>query len=336
MQQRILRQRLCVLLVSLLLCSVSQARMLSVQQVDAVLDNEQLADTEIALSFIFNQSDTSRITTELATYSPLVQEALKLRLVEYAATLPTLSEPQLTWLHTLAAERPQYQVKQRGQGYLMAMPAFNYSMLAHGVVMGNHRQQEALEAMAAFNQGELTLTDWLNVPLQEYYPRRDIFISHAHELNEEALARLVDEFGPKRDRLLWLADNAVIATLAAHSANDALYDLLWRRRTDAFSVAELERLANISDDTTVLQLIAATGNPSLKHRAFQHLARLQPMPLEVQYFLLAKLDEVEDGSLVASQLVLHGYRDWVQELASGDNGAVRARHLQQALSAATR
>ncbi len=334
MKQWNMRHRLSAMILCLI-CSFSvSAKELSLQQVNAVMNSDQLVNALAGLSFVFNQSDIPRLERHINTLHPREKEAAKLQLVEYAATLSELTPEQLGWLSKLADEYPTYSVKTRSDGYVVSMRAFNYGLLAHGVVMDWQHLMEAQAVLKALESGELTLSEWLKVPLVDYYPRRDTFIANVHSLSDGVISRFVDEFGPKKNRMLWLPDNAVIAALAARSGDEALYQLLWRRRTDAFSVDELQRLAHLApDEIAVTQLIAATNNPSLKTSAYQQLARLQPMPFNVQHFLIAKLDEVEDGSLVANQLASQGYRDWVSELAEGDNGVIRARHLQQALSA---
>ncbi|WP_159065003.1 hypothetical protein [Thaumasiovibrio subtropicus] len=333
MKQRNMRHRLRTYLLCLIFAVPLGAKELTPQQVSAVLNSDQLANALAGLSFVFNQSDISRLESHLNTLHPREKEAAKLMLVDYAATLPDLSPEQLAWLYQLSTEHPTYSVKSQGDGYVVSMRAFNYGLLAHGVVTDWQHQQEADAIFAQLEAGELTLTEWLKVPLTDYYPRRDTFLSRVDSMSPEAIELMVAEFGPKMNRMLWLPDNAVIAALAARSGNEALHGLLWRRRTDAFSLDELQRLANLAPDGyAVEQLIIATGNPSLKSSAYQQLARLQPMPFDVQHFLIAKLDEVEDGGLVANQLATQGYRDWISELAQGENSTIRARHLQQALS----
>nr|WP_159063770.1 hypothetical protein [Thaumasiovibrio occultus] len=332
--QRIMHMLVWLCLLPALVGSPAWSRELTQEQVDTIGKSPWLNSALADIYFLFNRGDTAPLRKALALLPVREQEAAKLRLVEYAATLPSLTEPQQQWLTILTKEHPQFTVQQRGSDYVFSMQAFNYSMLARGVLLSHEQAQKRQQAIADFNEGRTTLAAWLKVSPERYFVRRDILIEHGDQLTDATIKRLVAEFGENYRRLLWLPDNAIIAYLAQRTDDPGLHALLWRRKTDAFSIDELERLAGRGlDDYATQQLMAATENPSLKLSAYQYLARLHPMPPVVESFLLVKLNEIEDGQLVANQLVAQGYRGWVSELVLSELSPIRMRHLQRALAA---
>ncbi len=118
--------------------------------------------------------------------------------------------------------------------------------------------------------------------------------------------------------------------LAQVSQNEAMYDLLWRMRADYNSQTELERLAEVSDEFSLQQLMNSTVNPTLKPYAIELLTRSNPLSQDVKQFLVAKMALSEEATLVARELAKQGHQSWLEELVSS-NRQVKARQIQEFL-----
>ncbi|GAB6264433.1 hypothetical protein [Photobacterium sp. R1] len=285
------------------------------------------------LKNLYRESEISRLDQQLTDFPVLEQEALRAALVDYAQSLKQLDEQKIGWLETLASRNPRFTLTEQGDGYTVTRSAFNYGPQARQLLQHWESEQLAQRFVREVEAGTLVLTDWLGDELNIQRTRRDIALAQLSELSESGVRYLADQFLSDR-HLLWLPDNGLLSRLAEISGDQGLYEQLWRRRTDRYSRAELNRLIDLlPKPAAITQLIEATRNPSLKDQAYQALATLKPLPSRVEVFLLSKLSEPEDGGLVASQLVSQGHSGWLAKLAAGSKSYTLKRNLETALSA---
>lgn len=308
------------------------AQEVSQQQLNQVMISARVQDRVMALTKLYNRSDFRALEFNLSQLPLLQQEAVRAQLVAHAVTHGDLDQAKADWLQAQSDRKQAFSVVEQGDGYQITQSAFHYPTQARSLV---RQWQETLlgqDMVAQAEAGELVLSRWLAGDLHTQQTRRDLFLHYLPQLSAQAIADLVAQFASD-SQLIWLPDNGVIANLAAVSGDPAMYHLLWRRRTDRYSQAELNRLAaKAPAPAAVEQLMAATMNPSLKPQAYKALITLKPLPAEARTFLTQKLDEVDDGRLVASELARHGYSQWLAQLAADSRNPLRQKHLQAALA----
>ncbi|MEJ2764378.1 hypothetical protein VV869_10530 [Photobacterium sp. MCCC 1A19761] len=308
------------------------AQEVSQQQLAQVAASARVQDRVTALTKLYNRSDFRALEFNLSQLPLLQQEAVRGQLVAHAMAHGALDQAKADWLQAQAERKQAFTVVEQGDGYQITQSAFHYPAQARGLVRQWQETQLGQQMVAQAEVGELVLSRWLAGDLHTQQTRRDLFLQHLPQLSAQAVANLVAQFAAD-SQLMWLPDNGVIAHLAAVSGDPGMYHLLWRRRTDRYSQAELNRLASQAPEpTAVTQLMAATMNPSLKPLAYKALITLKPLPAEARAFLTQKLDEVDDGHLVASELARHGYRQWLAQLAEDSRNPLRKKHLQAALA----
>lgn len=308
------------------------AQEVSQQQLAQVTASARVQDRVTALTKLYNRSDFRALEFNLSQLPPLQQEAVRAELVAYAVAHGELDQAKADWLQIQADRKQAFSVVEQGDGYQITQSAFHYPAQARGLVRQWQETQQGLAMVAQAEAGELVLSRWLAGDLHTQQTRRDLFLQYLPQLSRAAIAELVSQFSAD-SQLMWLPDNGVIAHLAAASGDPAMYHLLWRRRTDRYSQAELNRLAaQAPAPAAVEQLMAATMNPSLKPQAYKALITLKPLPVKARTFLMQKLDEVDDGRLVASELARHGYRQWLAQLAQDSRNPLRKKHLQAAIA----
>lgn len=328
-----MRQGWCMLL--LLLAGGLKPAMaveVSEQQVRQAAASTQVQARVIALTILYDRSDFRALEFNLSQLTLLQQEAVRAQLVQHAVESGELDQAKANWLQAQAERRPAFTVVEQGDGYQVTQSAFHYGAQARGLVMQWQQLLLAREMAAQAEAGELVLSSWLAGDLRTQTIRRDIFLKQLPQLSKQAVAQLVTQFSSDT-KLMWLPDNGVIAHLAAASGDEQMYHLLWRRRTDQYSLAELNRLAALAPTpNAVEQLMAATINPSLKSQAYKALITLKPLPTAAQEFLAEKLDEVDDGQMVAFELAQQGYVQWLEQLATDSRNQVLQNNFKAAMA----
>jgi len=328
-----MRQGWCMML--LLLAGSLESAMaaeVSVQEVKLAASSPQVQNRVAALTTLYDRSDFRALEFNLSQLALLHQEAVRAQLVQHAVDSGELDQAKATWLQAQAERKPAFTVVEQGDGYLVTQSAFHYGAQARGLVMQWQQMLLAQDMVRQAEAGDLVLSTWLTGDLRTQKTRRDIFLKHLPQLSEQAVAKLILQF-TSDTKLMWLPDNGVIARLAATSGDEQMYHLLWRRRTDQYSLAELNRLAAQAPVPNVVeQLIAATINPSLKPLAYKALITLKPLPLTAREFLREKLDEVDDGQMVAYELAQHGYVQWLEQLASDSRNQVVRNNFKAAMA----
>lgn len=306
------------------------------QEVKQVQSSLQVQNRVSALRQYYDSSDFTSLETQLSPLPPLQQEAVRSQLIDhaidYAANPDGLDQAKADWLEVQAARTPAFNVVEQGDGYLVTKSAFHYGAKARSLVMRWQQQLLALQMVEQAENGELQLSQWLTGDIHTQTTRRDIFLAQLPALSETAVDVLAAQF-TSDSKLVWLPDNAVIAAVAAASGDEGVYHLLWRRRSDQYSLAELNRLAELAPQPAATQqLMAATMNPTLKLQAYRALITLKPLPLSTRDFLSDKLSEVDDGELVATELARSGYLDWLEQLASVSRSQVLQKNFRSAVA----
>jgi len=328
-----MRQGWCMLLL-LLAGSLEPAMAVEVseQEVKQAATSPQVQNRVAALTTLYDRSDFRALEFNLSQLALLQQEAVRAQLVRHGVDSGELDQAKATWLQTQAERKPAFTVVEQGDGYLVTQSAFHYGAQARSLVMQWQQVLLAQDMVRDAEEGDLVLSTWLAGDLRTQKNRRDIFLKHLSQLSEQAVELLVLQFSSDT-KLMWLPDNGVIARLAATSGDEQMYHLLWRRRTDQYSLAELNRLAaQAPAPNSVEQLMAATINPSLKPLAYKALITLKPLPLTAREFLREKLDEVDDGQMVAYELAQHGYVQWLEQLASDSRNQVVRNNFKAAMA----
>ncbi|MGF1685186.1 hypothetical protein L4C36_00620 [Photobacterium japonica] len=305
---------------------------ISSQTVTEVLTAPHSQSRATALATLYNDNDFRELEFNLSLLPPLKQEAIRSLLVDHAAAHPVLDQYKANWLQSQALRKPAFTVVEQGDGYTVTQTAFHYATKARAQVTRWAQMLKAQAMHAQAERGELILSQWLAGDLASKTVQRDILLAQLPSLSAQAIAQLAAQFSTDK-ALLWLPDNAVIAALAAASGDEAVYHLLWRRRSDQYSLTELNRLAQLAPEPmATAQLMAATINPSLKTSAYRALVALQPLPVSTQDFLSGRLADVSDGQLVASELLSQGYLSWLEQLVTGSRNQVLQKNIKTAIS----
>lgn len=328
-----MRQGMCMTLLLLAGCMNSALAIeVTEQEVQQAAVSPPVVSRVAALTRLYNNSDFRALEFNVSRLTPLQQEAVRAQLIQHAVEFCRLDQKKVDWLQDQADRKLTFTVVEQGDGYLVTKSAFHYGVQARGLVL--HWQQILLakEMVQQAEAGSLLLSKWLAGDIYTQKQHRNILIEQLPNLSPDAVAKLVAQFSSD-SHLMWLPDNAIIASLAALTEDQSLYHLLWRRRTDQYSLAELNRLAALTlSPLAVEQLMAATINPSLKLPAYRALAVLKPMPPQIREFLVDKLNEVDDGQVVAMQLAQQGYARWLEKIAASSRNQILQKNLQLALT----
>ncbi|OAN16922.1 hypothetical protein A3K86_08250 [Photobacterium jeanii] len=317
-----------ILLLLLTTTTSVSAQQVTERQVEEVSQSQQVLDRAQALKTLYERNEFRALEFNLSQLPPLAQEAVRENLVHYAAEFGKLDQAKATWLAEQAGRKPEFSIVEQGDGYQVTKAAFHYGAKARTLIQHWEHELQADDMMRKAESGTLQLSKWLTLNQTTQKQRRDLFLERVKDLSPQAIDKLVAQFATD-SQLLWLPDNAIIASLAAHSGDDEMYQLLWRRRSDHYSYQELNRLASLAPQPDALtQLMAATMNPSLKQQAFKTLIALKPMPASTRQFLIAKMGENDDGVVVAQQLAQQGYSSWLRQLASSHSSNVLKKNLQ--------
>lgn len=258
------------------------------------------------------------------------QEVARFLLLEKLEQQEIILTPRMAiFVESQISITPTYQVLERGDGYEFSVPAFNFPAIASRLIKRWKQDQSTLEFVLAAERQELDLKDWLTGTSQQVQTREALLIRELDSLSPNALEALTKQL-THANVTSWLPSTAVVVRLAQVSQDQAMYDLLWRMRADYNSQSELERLAEMSDEFSLQQLMNATVNPTLKPYAIELLTRSNPLTPNVKQFLVAKMALSEEATLVARELAKQGHQSWLEELVSS-NRQVKARQIQEFL-----
>ncbi|MDD9195364.1 hypothetical protein PVK62_05875 [Aliivibrio sp. S3MY1] len=321
-----------ILLSASLLTSQVSASNVQPSLVNSLLVDQQLNKKVDELHQYLIDGDIITLNFSLNRLSMPQQEAVRFMLLQQIEQQQLILNPKGTiWLKEQLTIHPTYTIKEQGNGYVVTKLAFDYSSIASRVLSQMSKDQQVLDFILAAEEHRLVLSEWLVGEPHEVRVRQSIVLAELDSLTSEALDYLVAQITD--DPLsAWLPTTEVMVRLAQLSRNSEVYKILWKMRTDQHSISELERLSHVAPDPfATQQLMLATYNPSLKQNAFASLAQLHPLPEDVQQFLLAKIDHIQDGGAVAIHLANYGHASWLESLPTTRN-KVRKQHVRLALS----
>lgn len=211
---------------------------------------------------------------------------------------------------------PTYHIIQRGDGYELSVPAFNYPAIAFRLLKHWQNNKDTLAFILDAEREDLNLKQWLTGDEYELKEREDLLIRELDTLSPNAVNVLVKQI-TSEVVISWLPSSQVMVRLAQVSQNKEIYRLLWLMRVDFAIESELIRLAKSQKSSALEQvMLAASSNPGLKNLAIKELTRLKPMPAQVKQFLVALMSGSDDARFVANELVRHGYSTWLEELVA--------------------
>lgn len=282
---------------------------------------------------LFEANEFTELDAYLDTLTPLLKEETLTVLARSAQNFSNMTPEREKFLVTISHQQPTYLVKSQGNGFWVTMPAFNYAGEAKWVL--NHWQiklmQDEVKRLLGYNQ--LSLSKWLSFSASDYTLRREALVALIPTLPESDIQKLIKLY-QSDSNMVWSPDNALLAALASKSGDDALYQLLWLRRTDSYSLAVLQKLETPPVTAKHIQLmIAATVNPVLADTAIRQLAGIHPLPQDAKSFLLKQISDRRRGKKVVVLLADNGHSDWLRELEKSTSGVTR-RNIENGLEAA--
>ncbi|MFC1508018.1 hypothetical protein ACFL5R_02205, partial [Pseudomonadota bacterium] len=192
------------------------------QEVQQAAVSSQVVSRVAALSRLYNNSDFRALEFNLSQLTPLQQEAVRAQLVQHAVEFGRLDQMKADWLQAQADRKPAFTVVEQGDGYLITQSAFHYGAQSRGLVLQWQQILLAKEMVQQAEAGSLILSKWLTGDIHTQKQRRNLFIEQLPNLSPDAVAKLVAQFSSD-PHLMWLPDNAIIASLVALSGDQPLY-----------------------------------------------------------------------------------------------------------------
>jgi hypothetical protein len=259
------------------------------------------------------------------------QEAARFLLLQKIEQLELVLTPNMVlFIEEQQALAPTYQVVEKEQGYEFSTPAFDSSAIASRLLKRWRQEQTILDFLVKAERQELVLKTWLSGTQYQVKIRETLLIRELDTLSPSALAAFTEQL---TSELVtgWLPSTQVMVRLAQVSEDPKIYKLLWLLWVDFSIQQELTRLASVSDEFAIKQIMAASENPSLKVQAIKALVRISPMRPDIRDFLIAKMSINEEVNLVATALVEQGHSRWLKDLLVS-NSQVKSRGILQALS----
>ncbi|KXF82667.1 hypothetical protein [Enterovibrio coralii] len=284
---------------------------------------------------LFDLNDFESLQTYLEAQPELLQEELLMILARRSFDFSRMTPEREAFLKRISQEQPKYMVRSQGDGFWATMPAFNYAGEAKWVL--NHwkihqLQAEALQLLAA---DQLSLASWLEFSSKDYPLRRQAILDAIPHLEPSACKKLENIYLADKN-MVWVPDNAILVALVEQTQSDALYELLWLRRTDSYSLDALQKLGVPPvKPEAIEQMMAATINPVLTDTANRQLASIHPMPESVKAFMVKQLGNRNFGKDVAIMLAQQGHTPWLESLLETTSG-VTYRNIENGLETLTR
>ncbi|PKF50571.1 hypothetical protein [Enterovibrio nigricans] len=283
---------------------------------------------------LFDDNKLAPLKAYLSSQPELLQEEILTILSRRAFDFSRMTSEREAFLTTISQQQPKYMVRSQGDGFWATMPAFNYAGEAKWVL--NHWQIHQLQAQALqlLAADQLSLASWLAFSSPDYPLHRQAVLDAIPSMEPAALTKLETVYLNDKN-MVWVPDNAILAALIEHTQSEVLYQLLWLRRTDSYSLNALLKLSSPPvTPAAITQMMAATSNPVLTNSANRQLAQLHPMPETVKAFMLKQLGNRSIGNDVAVMLAQHGHKVWLTELAKTTSGVTR-RNIEKGLKTLT-
>ncbi|WP_025672687.1 hypothetical protein [Salinivibrio socompensis] len=295
---------------------------------EQVLDNASTAKAMRTMSVLQAKDDVAALKAHIRQLPPLTREATLYRLLSSPLRLD--NDHWRDYLTELSQQQPHFLLRHQQDGYWVTTPAFHYAAAARQQLNRYREQQLTHELGMLLSYRQLVIADWIKPDQPGYRQRRDALVAMIDDYETDGLAYLAEQY-LNDPTLMWLPDNAILAALAQATHRPALYDRLWRRGTDQYSLDALHALRQRARDGFALQqMMAAADNPSLRGPAIRQLVTLSPLPAPVADFLLSQLS-LRQGQQVAQLLVEAGKDDWLNGLRD-ELGPLGRQHIASALS----
>ncbi|WP_434357792.1 hypothetical protein NF212_00240 [Parasalinivibrio latis] len=323
------------LAITALLCSFFASPVWPVQitdeQITQVTESQSFNQTVSEIRQALDNDETDKVWQLINSQRPLNREAAMQETVLHLRNLAQMTPKKEILLLELSRIQPAFSVRFMGDGYWITAPAFDFANRARIVLNRWQYTKLRKEIDILVQYDELKLSSWLKYTTPDYKMRREVVLGALPDLSKAQLDNLVAQC-LKDKALLWLPDNAVMARLAVLTRDEALYDLLWRRRADSYSLAALNDLATYSRERWALeQMMKSTVNPSLRTNAYQLMASIKPLPVPVQTFLASRINDKKHGLQVAEIVADHGNAGWLASIL--DSGSpVQRKHVNRVLS----
>lgn len=295
------------------------------------LQEEQIRhkSAELLQYAVHDEFDSLRFSLQRLALLP--QEAARFLLLQKIEQLDLAITPNMViFIEEQQALAPTYQVVEKEQGYEFSTPAFDSSAIASRLLKRWRQEQTILDFLVKAERQELVLKTWLSGTQYQVKIRETLLIRELDTVSPSALAALTEQL-TSEPVTGWLPSTQVMVRLAQVSEDPKIYKLLWLMRVDFSIQQELTRLASVSDEFAIKQIMAASENPSLKVQAIKALVRISPMRSDIRDFLIAKMSINEEVNLVATALVEQGHSRWLKDLLVS-NSQVKSRGILQALS----
>ncbi|OOE68048.1 hypothetical protein BZG25_14120 [Salinivibrio sp. ML198] len=295
--------------------------------IEQVLDKASTIDAMRTAFTLQANGEISALESHIRQLPPLTREATLYRLLSSPLRLD--NDKWREYLATLSQQQPHFLLRHQQDGYWVTTPAFHYAAAARKQLNRYRQQQLTQELGMLLSYRQLVMTEWIDPDQSDYRQRRDALVTMIADYDADGLAYLADQY-LNDPTLMWMPDNAILAALAQATERSALYERLWRRGTDQYSLAALHALRERGTDPFALrQMMAAADNPSLRGPAIRQLANLSPLPAPVADFLLTQLS-LRQGKEVAQLLVEAGKGDWLSGLQD-QLGPLGQQHIASAL-----
>ncbi|MEZ8141162.1 hypothetical protein A1OQ_03480 [Enterovibrio norvegicus FF-162] len=309
---------------------VSRAITISPDDVASHIADPNTVSSILHATTLFDANQIPQLDTYLASLPELLREEALTVVTRRALNFSKMTPEIEKFLVTISHQQPKYLVKSQGNGYWVTMPAFNYAGEARWVLNRWEIKLLGDEANRLLNYDQLSLAKWLSFSSNDYTLRREALVSLISNLSPQALNKLeLLYLGDKN--MDWSPDNTVLAALATQTRSNALYSLLWLRRTDSASLEVLRKMDTPPvSQQHIDQMIAATVNPVLAEMAIRQLAGLHPLPDDVKTFLLKQIGDRQRGKSIATLLAEQGHRVWLEQLLQQVSGVTR-RNIENGL-----
>ncbi len=300
-------------------------------KVEHLLEDEQIHHKVAELLQYVVEDNTDSLNFALERLSLPQQEVVRFLLLSKFEQQDIILTPKMAlFVESQKSMVPTYQILEKGDGYEFSVPAFNYPAIASRLLKRWQQDQSTLDFVLKAERGELNLKQWLSGSDYMVQMRESLLIRELDSLSPKALEYLSTQLTGEAVTS-WLPSSAVMVRLAQVSEDSDVYKLLWLMRADFNSYQELSRLAKVADAFSIEQLMLATQNPSLKEQALQELTRIKPLNDDIKTFLVDKMKQRDDASIVANALAHQGYQSWLRELAL-DNNKIRTNAITNALA----
>ncbi|MDP2575736.1 hypothetical protein Q8W40_26345 [Vibrio penaeicida] len=316
----------------LLLFSPLSAKELSHEEAQQWVLDQQVLNKADELYQLVLKDEVSSLDFSLQRLSLPQQDVVRFLLLEHMEDQEIILTSKMAKFVQKQIGRPSpYKVRKQGDGYEFSVPAFDSSAVASRLLKRWHSDQQILTFILKAEQLDLVLSQWLTEGGSKKNKEREaLLVRELDGLSPKALDYLIKQI-TQNPITNWLPSTQVVVRMAQVSEDPEVYKLLWRMKADSHSKSELKRLVKIKSEFSLQQLMLASDNPSLHDAALDELTRLDPIPLEVKTFLIKKLKQSNDASIVARNLVKHGHRGWVEQLAENHRG-LNTKSLLQVLS----